>query len=231
MPPANAETATGRRRIDPEILEGARTGIPIGIASMLVGFSFGVAAEPVMGAAAAIAFSAIVYAGSAQFAATAVLAAGGSPVAAIAAGLMLNMRFLPMGVAVAPSMRGPAWLRVLLSWLMIDASWALANRGGGRFDVKTMLGVGLCNYPFWLTGTIVGALGSGVLGDPRTLGLDALFPAFFLALLVAEIRRPDAIPAAVLGAGIALALVPFTPPGIPILAASASALLALRRRP
>jgi 4-azaleucine resistance transporter AzlC len=214
---------------DPLVMEGFRRGVPIGLASALVGFSFGVAAQPVMGAAAAIGFSAIVFAGSAQFAATAVLAAGGSAVAAIAAGLMLNMRFLPMGLAMAPWMRGRAWARVLQSWALVDASWALANRGGGRFEPKVMLGVSMSNYPCWVGGTIVGALGSGALGDPMALGLDALFPAFFLGLLVPEMRRPGGVQAALLGAVIALALVPFTPPGVPILAASAAALLALRR--
>jgi predicted branched-subunit amino acid permease len=134
-----------------------------------------------------------------------------------------------MGIAVAPSMRGPAWLRAIQSWAIVDASWALANRGDGRFDVGGLLGVALTNYPAWVIGTIVGALGAGILGDPEVLGLDALFPAFFLGLLFAEARRPGAVPAAFIGAAIALALVPFTPAGIPILAASAASLLALRR--
>ena len=69
-----------------------------------------------------------------------------------------------------------------------------------------------------------------LLGDPATLGLDAMFPAFYLALLVEEMDLRTMYPLALLGAAIALALVPFAPPGIPVVAASLAALLGLRER-
>src|SRR4051812_30292383 len=87
--------------------------MPFGAAAFLVGISFGVVAQPVMGAAAAIAMSVFVFAGAAQFGATAVLASGGSAVTAILAGVMLNARFLPMGVAVASAVRGGPLARAL----------------------------------------------------------------------------------------------------------------------
>lgn len=195
---------------------------------MVVGVSFGVAAEPVIGGLAAVAMSALVFAGSAQFAATAVVAAGGSLLAALAAGLMLNLRFLPMGVALAPWMRSRLAVRAAQGYAVTDASWALSSRGSGRFDPMVMLGATIVQYPAWVGGTVVGVLGAGALGDPEALGLDAVFPAFFLGLLWTEARRPGGLPAAVLGAGIAIALVPFAPPGVPIVAASLAALLGLR---
>ena len=73
-------------------------------------------------------------------------------------------------------------------------------------------------------------LGGTLLGDPATLGLDAMFPAFYLALLAEEMRDRAALSSALLGAAIALCLVPFAPPGIPVVAASAAALLGLRGR-
>lgn len=208
---------------------GVRVGIPLAAASLLLGVSFGVLAEPVMGKVEPIVMSAIVFAGSAQFAATAVLADGGGAAAAIVAGTLLNARFLPMGIALAPSVRGrPLW-RALVGQAIIDASWALANRGGGRFDVQYMLGATLVNYPAWVAGTAIGALGGGAIGDPSDLGLDAIFPAFFLGLLASELRGSLSIGAALIGAAVALALTPFTPPGVPVLAACAGALLGLRR--
>jgi 4-azaleucine resistance transporter AzlC len=209
---------------------GVRIGIPLAAASLLVGISFGVLAEPVMGEAAPIVMSAILFAGSAQFAATAVLADGGSAAAAIVAGILLNLRFLPMGIALAPSVHGGALWRALTGQAIIDASWALANRGGGRFDVHYMLGATLVNYPAWVGGTAIGVLGSGAIGDPADLGLDTIFPAFFLGLLANELRDRRSVAAAAIGAGVALALTPFTPPGVPVLAACAGALLGLRRR-
>ena len=86
--------------------EGLRIGGPYAIAGFLLAISFGVLAKPVMGPVAPIIMSALLFAGSAQFAATAVLAAGGGAVAAIIAGILLNARYVPMGVALAPSLRG-----------------------------------------------------------------------------------------------------------------------------
>jgi 4-azaleucine resistance transporter AzlC len=210
--------------------EGVRVGIPLAAASVLVGLSFGVLAEPVMGEVAPIVMSAIVFAGSAQFAATAVLADGGSAAAAIVAGILLNARFLPMGIAIARSVRGGRLWRALMGQAMIDASWALANRGEGRFDVHYMLGATLVNYPAWVAGTAIGVFGGSAIGNTDDLGLDAIFPAFFLGLLANELRGSLSVGATAIGAVVALALTPFTPAGVPILAACAGALLALRWR-
>ena len=207
-----------------------RIGIPLAAASLVLGISFGVLAEPVMGRVAPIVMSAIVLAGSAQFAATAVLADGGGAATAIVAGVLLNARFLPMGIAIAPSVRGGALRRALTGQAIIDASWALANRGGGRFDVPYMVGATIVNYPAWVAGTAVGVFGGDLIGDPADLGLDAIFPAFFLGLLANELRGALSVGAALIGAVVALALTPFTPAGVPVLAACAGALLALRRR-
>jgi predicted branched-subunit amino acid permease len=183
-----------------------------------------------MGTVAPIVMSAIVFAGSAQFAATAVLAAGGGAVAAVVAGLLLNARYGPMGVALAPSLSGSALRRAAHGQAMIDASWAMASRGEGRFDPAFMVGATLPSYPAWVGGTAIGVFAGELIGDPEALGLDALFPAFFLALLVqGELQRGSrAVVAALLGASVALALVPFTPPGVPVISACVAALIGLK---
>jgi 4-azaleucine resistance transporter AzlC len=208
---------------------GIRAGVPYALAAGLVGISYGVLAEPVMGEAASIVFSTIVFAGSSQFAATAVLDAGGGVTAAITAGILLNARYVPMGVALAPSLRGGPLRRAAIGQAMVDASWAMANEGGGRFNPSFMVGATLPAFPAWIGGTAIGVFLGDAIGDPQTLGLDALFPAFFLALLVGELRSARARGAAAIGAALALALTPVAPPGVPILAASAGALLGLRR--
>lgn len=200
--------------------------MPYGAASLLLGLSFGVLARPLMGPVATIVMSTIVFAGSAQFAALAVLSAGGGAAAAIVAGTLLNLRFVPMGIAMAPSLRAGPLGRALRGQAIVDASWALANRGGGRFDIEFLLGSTLAQYPAWVGGTVLGALAGGLIGNPRSLGLDAIFPAFFLGLLVAELRRPQARPVAALGAVIALALTPLTPAGVPIIVAAAAVFIA-----
>jgi predicted branched-subunit amino acid permease len=209
---------------------GIRAGIPFAIAAGVLAVSFGVVAEPVIGTAATLVMSALVFAGSAQFGSVAVLAGGGGPAAAVIAAVLLNARYVTMGIALAPSLRGGWFRRALYGEAMIDASWAMANRGGGRFDPDFLVGATLPCYPAWVLGTAVGVFAGDLIGDPADLGLDALFPAFFLALLVGgELRTGrTAVLVAVLGAAVALALLPFAPAGVPVIAAAGVALLGLR---
>ena len=182
-----------------------------------------------MGTVAPIVMSAIVFAGSSQFAAIAVLAAGGGPLAAVVAGILLNARYGPMGVALAPSLEGGLLRRAAHGQAMIDASWAMASLGGGRFDPSFMVGATLPSYPAWVGGTAIGVFAGDLIGNPDRLGLDAMFPAFFLALLVGgELRsgrRGRAAPCR--GATKARGRAPRVPPGVPVIAASAAALLGL----
>jgi predicted branched-subunit amino acid permease len=210
---------------------GVRRGIPFGFAVFATAISFGVLARPVMGAVAPIVMSIVVFSGAAQLGSLAILAAGGSTGAAIAAGVLLNARYLAMGLALAPSLQGRPLSRAAFAMATVDASWAAASTGDGRFDPWYMVGFTVPQYVGWVLGTIVGVLLGRAIGDPRALGLDALFPAFFVALLFEEARGWRKLLAAGGGAGIAVGLTPFLPPGLPILVAAVSALLASRRRP
>jgi len=209
--------------------EGFKAGLAFTIPTLALGASFGVLAEPVMGATAAILMSIFVFAGAAQFGSVTVLAAGGGVASAVSAGLLINGRFLPMGLAMAPALRGGPVRRAAEAQAMVDASWALAQRGDG-FNREMMLGATIPQAACWWAGTAIGALGGSLIGDPRALGLDAMFPAFYLALLVYEMDLRVTGTSALLGAAIALCLVPIAPPGIPVVAASAPALLGLRQR-
>ena len=209
---------------------GVRAGLPFVVPTVAIGMSYGVLAEPVLGAVAAIAMSFLVFAGAAQFAAVSVIAAGGGLAAAVGAGLLVNARFLPMGLAAAPALKGGPARRAAEGQAVIDASWAIANRGDGTFNREMLFGATLTQALSWWSGTIIGVLGGAALGDPQALGLDAIFPAFYLALLAEELRDRSALTTALLGAAIALCLVPVAPPGVPVLAASVAALLGLRRR-
>src|SRR3954463_12615440 len=143
---------------------------------------------------------------------------------------MRRFRSRSHGSSTAPALSpGPRLRRPAESQLIVDESWALSSRGPGRFDRRLLLGAGLMLYVAWVTGTAVGVLAGDALGDPKNLGLDGAFPALFLALLVPQLREPRATLAAVVGGAIALLLIPFTPPGVPIVAASAACLLGLRR--
>ncbi len=209
---------------------GARAGLPFALATLVLGISFGVLARSLgWGMLAPIVFSVIAFSGSAQFAVASVLGSGGGVVPAFIAAVLLNARFGPMGIAVAPYLKGGHLRRALEGQAVIDASWALASRGGGRFDREFMIGATVPQGAAWIVGTAIGALGGDFIGNPHRLGLDVIFPAFFLALLAEELRGGRrAVTVALTGAALALALVPFTPPGVPVIAACAASLLGLR---
>lgn len=173
--------------------------------------------------------SATTFAGSAQFAAASILGDGGTVAAAVTAALLLNARYGPIGVSVAPFLRGSFLSRLLRAQLVVDESWALSAEGDGRFDPRVLVGAGAVLFVAWTGGTAIGSIGGEALGDPDTLGLDAAFPALFLALLIPQMRGRRPVVAAVLGAAIALVLTPFTPAGIPIVAASVACVLGIRR--
>ena len=209
---------------------GARAVGPLAIAVVGFGISFGVLARAAgFGWLAPIAMSATTFAGSAQFAAASILGDGGTVAAAVTAALLLNARYGPIGVSVAPHLAGPVWSRLLRAQLVVDESWAIAAEGDGNFNPRVLIGAGLVLYASWVGGTAVGAIGGEALGDPATLGLDAAFPALFLALLVPQFRGRRPVQAAILGAAIALALTPIAPAGVPIIAASTACLLGVRR--
>jgi len=224
----DAAGTDSRRRL---FREGVRAGAPFAVAAGLLALSFGVVAQNAgFSPVAAIVMSAIVFAGSAQFAAIAILAQGGGAGAAIGAAALMNSRFLPMGVALAPSLPGGPLKRAAQGQPVVDASWALANGGDGTFDRWLLFGSSAIQYAAWVSGTALGAVAGDALGDPEKLGLDAIYPAFFLALVIVEVRRGRRhLGVAALGALIALALTPVAPPGVPILVASAAALVGLTR--
>jgi branched chain amino acid efflux pump len=209
---------------------GVRAVLPLTIAVLAFGLSYGVLARAAgMGSIAPVVASATTFAGSAQFAVASVLEASGGVAAAVAAGLLLNARYAPMSVVAAPGFRG-SWLRRLLtSQLIVDESWALAARRPGRFDLAFMVGAGVVLYPTWVGSTVLGVLAGDLIGDPTRLGLDAAFPALFLALLVPMLRSRQAVAAALLGGLIALVLIPVAAPGVPIVAAGLACLVGLRR--
>lgn len=228
----NSARVAPREERPSRVADELRRGLPAAVALAPLGFAFGALARAAgWGVAAPIVFSVVAFSGAGQLGALAVLAAGGGVAAAVTSAALLNLRFLPMGVSVASSLSGGRVRRLLEAQALTDASWVLAGRPDGTFDRRALIWCGVPQYAVWVLGTIAGTLCGARLVSPAELGLDAIFPAFFLGLLTGEVRRRESrahATLAALGALLTIALVPVTPPGVPIVAGGATALLAIR---
>ena len=144
---------------------------------------------------------------------------------AVVAALLLNARYVPIGISVAQSFRGSIAKRFVQSQLVVDESWALS-----RGDLGVLLGVGTVLWVGWVGGTAVGALAGQAIGNTSKFGLDGAFAALFAALLATQLQSRPRVAVAIAGAAIAAVLIPLTAPGIPIIAATAGVLVGVRRR-
>lgn len=187
-----------------------------------VGASFGaIAVAAGLPLWAVIAMSTLLYAGGAQFMAVGLVAAG-SPVAAVFAGLLLNARHLPFGLALGSTL-GRGWRhRLVGSHLMTDEATAFAlAQPEGRSRRRAFWLAGVILFLAWNAGTILGVLLGGAAGDPAALGLDAAFPAGLLALLLPSLRDRKTRRVALVGATLAVLTTPLLPAGLPVLLALA----------
>jgi 4-azaleucine resistance transporter AzlC len=166
------------------------------------------------------ALSVLVMAGSSELLFIGVVAAGGSPVAAALAGVLVNARHLPYGLALRPEVIGTGWRRIFGTQLMNDESVVFALAQDSRDKQRAAFwvcgfGVLIC----WPGGAVMGALLGGIVHNTGAFGLDSVFPAVILALIFPALRDRVTLRAGLTGAGIALVSVPFLPAGLPVLLA------------
>ena len=213
---------------DAALRDTTGTLVGFGLAGFLFGGSFGI----VMAASGAplamtIVASALIFSGGAQFGAFAILAAGGSPITAITTGLVLNTRFMAMAMALSRRLQVGFGEKVAMSVVAIDASLAIGVvQTEPAVARRVFWRVGVVVFLCWVTGTAVGALVGERIPDPRQLGLDAVFPAAFAVMFVPYIRERVVRRTSLAGGLVALVLLPFTPVGVPVLAAVVPALVA-----
>ncbi|GAA2081685.1 AzlC family ABC transporter permease [Streptomyces albiaxialis] len=170
----------------------------------------------------------LVLAGSAEFMFTGILAAGGGVLAALLASLLVNARHLPYGLAIPEVTRDglSGWRRLVATHVMNDESvlFALAQHDLAR-KRAAYWACGLGVLVVWPLGAFCGSLLGAVIPDPDALGLDAMFPAALLALVLPALRVRGPRRAALAGTALALCLTPFLPVGLPVLLALAGLVL------
>ncbi len=206
-----------------------RDALIIGAATGVFGAAFGVLSVSTgLSVAKTMALSLLVFTGASQFAAVGVIGAGGSQVTAVASALLLAARNSFYGLALTRYLTARLTGRALAAQLVIDESTALSMAQADPADrEKAFLACGLSVFTFWNLGTVAGAVGGGAIGDPAALGLDAAFPAGFIALAAPAFGHRRGLVAALVGATVALVATPLVRPGVPILLASVGAVVAL----
>ena len=189
---------------------GMKSAIPIWIAFVPSSLAWGIAAQNHrLSVEEALLMSAWVYSGPAQFAVLGALSENKSAWQVLAAGLVMNLRFLPMSTALAPFFRGVKRFPLLMSAHVLSASSfivpyvafqkerqsAARDGGGARAEegygnLAFFLGVGVTSFAVWVAGT---AAGFGLaLGFPPRFdeGLKFILPGYFAGLIVIEMKTP-----------------------------------------
>ena len=199
-------------------------------AGVVVGLSFGaIATAAGLPLSQIVVMSAFIYAGGAQFLAVGLVSAGGTALAIVLAGLLLNARHLPFGLAIGNETLGERrWRRIVGSHILTDESVAFAlaqDDPAQRRRAYWLTGAAL--FVTWNVASTVGAIAGSALGDPDRYGIDAAFPAALLALTLPSLKDSASVRVAVAGAAIALATTPLLPAGLPVLMALLALVFAL----
>lgn len=201
--------------------EHRREGFVLAAATGIVGMTFGVLADAAgLTLAQVIVMSALVFTGASQLAAVSVIDSGGSGAAAVGSALLLAARNALYGPVVA-RLLPTAWVpKAGAAHFVIDETTAMAAIQRGNADARDAFWwTAIWLWSLWNVGSVVGALLGSVIGEPDTWGLDAAFPAAFVALLAPHLRRRPGRVAALVGAALAIVTVPIAPAGVPLLVA------------
>jgi branched chain amino acid efflux pump len=208
-----------------------RDALGIGIASGAYALSFGaIATTAGLSLIQTVSLSVLMFTGASQFALVGVLGAGGSVWAGAATAALLGARNALYGLRLSGLLNVRGMRRFTAAHFVIDETTAMAIARDDEHQARfAFWATGVAIFTLWNLGTLIGALATHALSNPKVLGLDAAPPAAFLALLAPRLRSREPIAIAVAAGVVALVVLPFVPAGIPLLIVAALvALLGLR---
>lgn len=189
---------------------GMRRALPIVLGYVPIGFAYGVlAGKGGLSQANTLLMSLIVFAGSAQFIAVGLFAAGTGPAAVIVTTFVVNLRHMLMAASLSPYLAG--WKKrhlAFFSFELTDETFALHSTTSGRLGDCPLeaLSLNVTAQASWVAGTILGIVASGLIGDIKPMGLDYALAAMFIALLVGQCENRIRVITAILSGGIATLL-------------------------
>jgi predicted branched-subunit amino acid permease len=207
-----------------------RDALAIGLAVGAYGLGFGAAGVTAgLSVLQTCVLSLLVFSGASQFALIGVLASGGSALAGVAGALLIGSRNTLYGVRLASLLHVAGPKRLVAAQVTVDETTAMTTAAAPELREAAFWVTAAAVYTAWNLATLLGAIGAGVV-NTKSLGLDAAVGAAFLALLAPQIRNVTGLCVAAGGALLAIAAIPFTPAGVPILIAGLAVLPAVARR-
>ncbi|WLS80987.1 AzlC family ABC transporter permease [Erwinia pyri] len=158
-----------------------------------------------------------VLAGASEFMFIAIVASGGNPLAAAVAGLLVNARHFPFGIAVR-DLVGTRLQGLLGCHIMNDESVVFGlsqSTPAQRKAAYWLCGLGVATI--WPLGALLGSAVGKRVPDISATGLDAVFPAILLALVIPSFKSRTTLIRASSGAALSLLATPFVAAGLPVL--------------
>jgi 4-azaleucine resistance transporter AzlC len=170
-----------------ELWRGAVEITPLAAGVVIYGLAFGLlAAQASLSGLQVGVMGGIVFAGGSQIVAVERIVAGAGAVAALIAGIALNLRLLLVTASVRDIYAGrPLWQLLLGAHMATDENWALmlAERAKGRnVGYWYLVGGGLCLIVVWCLSTVTGVMFATSIPEPKALGMDFAFTAAFIAI-------------------------------------------------
>lgn len=161
----------------------------------------------------------------------AVATSGGSTTAGVLSGWLVSTRFGLLASAIAPRLWPSRLKRAAAAHVSFDPNVALALRERTDENVRRayVASAAAMVVPWWVGGVAGAAVGQAI-GDPETLGLDAVFPSVLLVIVWPQLRVRSGLVQALVAIAAALLLLEWTPGGVPVLVAAGASLLALAER-
>ena len=196
-----------------------RDALGIGVAAGAYGVSFGaISVAAGLSILQTCALAALMFTGASQITFVGIIAAGGSPWTAASTAALLGTRNALYGVRLSSLLEVTGARRFFAAHFVIDETTAMAIARDTPAESRLAFWItSAILFVVWNVANLVGALATQVLPDPKTLGLDAAPAAAFLALIAPRLRGREPIAIALAAGLVALALVPFVPPGVPLL--------------
>jgi len=192
------------------ISSGMKRALPIVLGYVPIGFAYGVlAGKGGLSQTNTLLMSLIVFAGSAQFIAVGLFAAGTGPAAIILTTFVVNLRHMLMAASLSPYLAG--WKKrhlAFFSFELTDETFALHSTAASRLGDCRLeaLSLNITAQASWVAGTVLGIVAAELISDIKPMGLDYALAAMFVALLVGQCENRVRVVTAIISGTIATLL-------------------------